>query len=409
MYDKLMKKICLFTNSFPYGKLSETFLEDEILVASKLDVNIVVIPLRYHKESRTLLYPNVSVCDKLMNFGLKKKIEALFEMFFSKYFWYLPFVAKRPKTPKEFYQGVKYLYGSFLVKRFVCLYHDLFNDIDIFYSYWFNHTPLGLYWAKQTEKKLKHVPIYTRAHGFDVYERAVGTFFPYRNYTLSGLEAVYVVSNTGCKYLKKSYPEFSNKIRVAKLGVLPVEYRRKNKEGVVTFISCSSVIPLKRVDLIYECINCYSKKYPEIEVCWMHIGGGISFEHLSQCIQDKATNLKVTLYGAVSNKKVKEIYRDYSFDIFINLSTSEGIPVAIMEAISNGIPVIATNVGGTKEIVTQDTGILLSVDFSQKEFQQAVGYIFGHYDLYMDSTIRFYENNFNAIINYDYFYNMELL
>lgn len=43
----------------------------------------------------------------------------------------------------------------------------------------------------------------------------------------------------------------------------------------------------------------------------------------------------------------------------MNLSTSEGVPVSIMEVQSYGIPVIATNVGGTGEIIDKDNGILL--------------------------------------------------
>lgn len=404
-----MKKICLFTNSFPYGKLSEAFLEDEMFVASKLDVNIIIVPLRYHEEFRILPFSNITVCDKLIFWGIKRKIAVLCEMFFSKKLWFLPFSIKGPKTISDFYQGIKYLYGAFLIKRFVCSYADNFKDVDIFYSYWFNHTPLGLYWAQQTKRQLKNIPIYTRAHGFDVYERAVGTFFPYRKSALSGLEAVYVVSHKGCEYLKKTYPYFVSKIKVARLGVLPVEYKVKKRSTTIAFVSCSSVIPLKRVDLIYNCINSYSKNHPDLNVCWTHIGGGSNFDYLSQAIKAKVTNLEIILYDTISNKEVRKIYRDCRFDIFINLSTSEGIPVSIMEAISNGIPVIATNVGGTSEIVTKDTGLLLSVDFFQEEFQQAVGYILEHYDCYMKSSVRFYENNFNAQVNYAHFYNEQLV
>ena len=46
-----------------------------------------------------------------------------------------------------------------------------------------------------------------------------------------------------------------------------------------------------------------------------------------------------------------DYYKNNIIDIFINLSASEGIPVSIMDAISFGIPCIATNVGGTGEIV----------------------------------------------------------
>ena len=47
------------------------------------------------------------------------------------------------------------------------------------------------------------------------------------------------------------------------------------------------------------------------------------------------------------------------FDLFVNMSLSEGIPVSIMEAISFGIPIIATNVGGNAEIVNDETGVLI--------------------------------------------------
>ena len=56
---------------------------------------------------------------------------------------------------------------------------------------------------------------------------------------------------------------------------------------------------------------------------------------------------------------------DY-IDIFINLSTTEGLPVSIMEAMSYGIPVIATNVGGTSEIVDNESGILIDIDFTNE-------------------------------------------
>jgi len=44
---------------------------------------------------------------------------------------------------------------------------------------------------------------------------------------------------------------------------------------------------------------------------------------------------------------VLNYYASNPVDVFINTSSSEGLPVSIMEAMSFGIPVIATNVGGT--------------------------------------------------------------
>ena len=65
----------------------------------------------------------------------------------------------------------------------------------------------------------------------------------------------------------------------------------------------------------------------------------------------------------VSNEKVLDYYSQNYIDIFINVSDNEGIPVSIMEAMSAGIPVVATNVGGTSEIVNEKNGYLIDVDF----------------------------------------------
>jgi colanic acid/amylovoran biosynthesis glycosyltransferase len=68
-----------------------------------------------------------------------------------------------------------------------------------------------------------------------------------------------------------------------------------------------------------------------------------------------------------------EYYRNNPVDLFINTSSSEGLPVSIMEASSFGIPTIATNVGGTGEIVRDgETGFLLNADVSPKELADKI-------------------------------------
>ena len=49
--------------------------------------------------------------------------------------------------------------------------------------------------------------------------------------------------------------------------------------------------------------------------------------------------------------------------VMLNTSISEGVPFSIMEAISFGIPVVATDVGGTSEIVDNIVGELIEPDF----------------------------------------------
>jgi glycosyltransferase involved in cell wall biosynthesis len=58
--------------------------------------------------------------------------------------------------------------------------------------------------------------------------------------------------------------------------------------------------------------------------------------------------------------------------VFVNVSASEGLPVAIMEAMSCGIPVIAPAVGGIPEIVNSENGVLLPGDCHPRHVADAI-------------------------------------
>lgn len=88
-------------------------------------------------------------------------------------------------------------------------------------------------------------------------------------------------------------------------------------------------------------------------------GDGILREEL----EDLAKKLKLSseqLYFLGVCGNMREIY--LQADILVSTSDHEGTPNAILEAMSYGIPVVATDVGGTSEILNDGRGVLVEPD-----------------------------------------------
>jgi glycosyltransferase involved in cell wall biosynthesis len=135
---------------------------------------------------------------------------------------------------------------------------------------------------------------------------------------------------------------------------------------------------------------------------WIHIGDGplkASLEKLAATLLPD--NIQYKFVGYLPNSGVIEYYKNNPIDVFINVSESEGgNPVSIMEAQSCGIPVIASAVGGNKEIISDKVGILLSPNPSPEEIARAV------LDFIEDPSL-FKERKINSKINWKENYNAE--
>lgn len=96
---------------------------------------------------------------------------------------------------------------------------------------------------------------------------------------------------------------------------------------------------------------------------------------------------RIRFVGAVSPKEVKEYMQNS--DILVMNSSFEGVPMTILEAISYGLPVVSTNVGGIGEALHfgQDSE---ETDGTAEGIQAAIRRIESHYDVYSRNA---YENS----------------
>jgi glycosyltransferase involved in cell wall biosynthesis len=86
------------------------------------------------------------------------------------------------------------------------------------------------------------------------------------------------------------------------------------------------------------------------------VGDGNYRSQLEQYAKDWGIEDRVKFYG--ERKDVIDILEES--DIFVNPSYSEGLPTSVMEAASVGLPIVATDVGGTREIIrNMESGLLI--------------------------------------------------
>jgi len=95
------------------------------------------------------------------------------------------------------------------------------------------------------------------------------------------------------------------------------------------------------------------------------IGNGFQDQHRATCVE---LGLSTTQVRIVSEQPIEEVAREMrEHDGFILFSNYENLPCVISEAHCCGLPVIATDVGGVREMISADDGIVI-----QKQDQQAL-------------------------------------
>ena len=242
-------------------------------------------------------------------------------------------------------------------------------------SYWFADWALTLSWLKA---KGAIRAFYSRAHGRDVFEdREPKTGkLPYRNQQLASAERVFTVSQAGCSYLQEKYPRFAGKIELQYLGTRDHGTGAFDPEAGPTLLTCARVRNVKRIYLMPQILA-----HMQTPVRWVHIGD----ENL-QAVNDPTMPLykagkealrempqaEAVFTGALDNAALFDFYRNNSVNQFLNLSSTEGLPFVLIEAISMGIPVLATDVGGCREIAHAETGLLVEADPDPRELAAKV-------------------------------------
>ena len=158
-----------------------------------------------------------------------------------------------------------------------------------------------------------------------------------------------------------------------------MEHVTSADETGLCVVSCSNLIPLKRVDYIIKAVSMLPENTP---VSWHHFGDGILRAELeekaAQMFAEKK-NVSWTFHGSVPNDTLNRWYDEIGAQLFVTTSSTEGgAPVSMQEAFAMGIPAIGTSVGGIPELIENGVnGYLLSQNPTAEEICDALNRFIG--------------------------------
>jgi teichuronic acid biosynthesis glycosyltransferase TuaC len=112
----------------------------------------------------------------------------------------------------------------------------------------------------------------------------------------------------------------------------------------------------KGIEELLEAFASLASRCPNLRLAF--VGDGPGGEHLRTKAKHLALEERITLNGACSSQEVAEWLA--AANVLALPSYNEGYPNVVIEALSSGRPVIATNVGGILELVNEESGILIA-------------------------------------------------
>jgi len=356
--------IALFTESYPLGGITEeAFVLPELGVLARAFENVFLVPV----SSKGSEVDSWRVAD---NIYLEKSYANsdiacvnLISVLARPWLW-LDCVFHRSEVRRK----IEYCHFRRWMRAFM-REERLSSERVLCYSFWLTQTAeyIGMY-AKTSQGRAV-----ARAHRFDIYDMPNTTF---RRNALQGLSAIFPCSEDGVNEVRTRYPELKERVEVSYLGVGKPHEKALNPSSTdperLTFFSCHSLIQRKRGALCAQMLIQLAAEMPDKTIRWILVGDGEERTKIEALADSALGNFVLDMRGALPNAAVHKIYETEHIDIAVLLSTSEGLAVMDQEALSYGIPVIGTDVGGTRECVSCKTGALLPVTLTFEMFRESV-------------------------------------
>ncbi|MBK7666195.1 MAG: glycosyltransferase [Sphingobacteriaceae bacterium] len=330
---------------------------DEISVTHKYFSSIYIVTNQYNANN--LVVPeNCYIKDVYTNSTLKLSFSELINclrIVLSDFSYY----PKKKVFLKSFRYNLSLIKQLHLKAKMIGQNKDWFTSNSVVYAYWADN--LATTASILVQRYQQSAKCVARGHGFEIFEEQTpNKMIKFRGFQYQYLNKLFADSKNGLKHLdsRSQYQNFNSKnslayVGTADYGIGPFDTTEFN------IVTCSVVRDVKRVHLLTEIL-----KHISFSLTWHIMGDGPLLDELKKLNNELPKNIKVIYYGYMSNKNIFQFYKTTSVNLLVSLSSSEGLPVSMIEAQSFGIPILSTDVGGCNEICNEQTGFLVEKNFN---------------------------------------------
>ncbi len=212
-------------------------------------------------------------------------------------------------------------------------------------------------------------------------------------YTLKYSDLIFPVSESVREFLQSKYSKLRYGPTIYNSYSFTLDkFPSKQCPSILRLLFVGRVIRSKGIyELIDACILMNKENIPYILTI---IGDGSEINNIKELVKKNKLENNVILKGMLPFEETQQEYTKN--DILVNPSYTEGLPTTVLEGLANGLIVIATNVGGTKEIIPEYKLIALN-NISGKSIKDWVTQIYRDWDkevadykqIYIDAKYKF--------------------
>lgn len=231
-----------------------------------------------------------------------------------------------------------------------------------------SHSPIGGFLSRiaaRSARKQGAKMVYT-AHGFHFFKGAPLMnwliFYPIERISSRWTDVLVTITHEDYQLAqKKMYAKevvyvpgvgIDTAVFALKENDVAINEAKRNELGIammdIVMLSVGELNKNKNHEIVLRALAQLGRK----DVHYVIAGRGVLKEHLEQLAQELGVSSQLHLLGFRTD--VKELFK--MADFFAHPSYREGLSVAVMEAMANGLPVICTEIRGNTDLIEDGKG-----------------------------------------------------